>query len=99
MTIGEMEEKEMENNYRNDLASPAQDRTVRAMLSDMNKTVIKLKDSLNEIRKAISGSEDPSLASDVNEPVDYCMIETVIRLREEIAKCLETSEKIRGFLW
>lgn len=93
----------MENNYRNnlsyDLDSPAQDRTVKSMLSDMSKTVIKLKGSLNEIRKAISGSDDRVLTNDIKEPTDYCMIDTVIRLREEIAICLETSEKIRGSLW
>ena len=102
MTIGEMEEEEMVTNYRNlscDLDSPAQDRTVKAMMSDMSNTVIKLKGSLSEIRKAISGSDDPSLASDINEPADYCMIDTLIRLREEIARCLETSEKIRELLW
>lgn len=99
MTIGEMEEQEMENNYRNDLASPAQDRTVKAMLSDMNKIVIKLKDSLTEIRKAISGCDDRVLTNDIKEPIDYCMIDTVIRLREEIGSCLETSEQIRAFLW
>ena len=103
MTIGEMEEEEMKTDYKNntsyhafDLANPDQDHTVRAMLSDMNKTIIKLKGSLSEIRKAISGSEE---TNDINELNDYCMIETVIRLREEIASCLETSEKIREFLW
>lgn len=90
----------MENNYRNnlsyDLDSPAQDRTVKSMLSDMSKTVIKLKGSLSEIRKAITGSEE---TNNMAEPVDHCMIETVIRLREEIASCLETSENIRELLW